>query len=148
MGPVTEVKGICRSCKPYKVRGSWYTPQLHYNYDENGIASWYGPRFHGKQKACGEYFDQNGVSAAHTTLPLPTVVRVTNLRTGQEVDLVVDDRGPYTYDGRIIDLSTGAAKKIGVYRKGTEKVRVRALKGHSHALAMYLARNGNKARIP
>lgn len=143
----SNIKGICRSCKPYFVRGAWYYPQLHYDYEETGIASWYGPGFHGKQKACGEVFDQSGVSAAHRTLPLPAVVRVTNEKTGQEVDLVVDDRGPYTYAGRIIDLSVGAAKKVGVYSKGTAKVRVRALKGHSKALAMYLAQHGNKAGV-
>lgn len=146
-GPVTAVKGICRSCKPYFVRGAWYHPQLHYDYEEQGIASWYGPRFHGKQKACGEIFDQEGVSAAHRTLPLPTVVRVTNVKTGESVDLVVDDRGPYTYAGRIIDLSVGAAKKVGVYSKGTAQVKVRALKGHSKALALYLAQHGNKAGV-
>ena len=125
------------------IKGVWYTPQLHYNYDEKGIASWYGPGFHGKQKACGEIFDQHEISAAHKTLPLPTVVRVTNLENSREIDLVVDDRGPYV-DGRIIDLSIGAAKELGVYTKGTAKVRVKALKGHSKALSLYLSKNGNK----
>ena len=137
------VKGICRSCKPHMIKGVWYTPQLHYDYDETAIASWYGPRFHGKQKACGEIFDQNDISAAHKTLPLPTVVRVSNLENGKSIDLIIDDRGPYV-DGRIIDLSIGAAKALGCYSKGTAKVRVQSLPSHSHALSMYLARNGNK----
>ncbi len=138
------VKGVCRSCKPHMVRGAWYTPQLFYDYDETAIASWYGPRFHGKQKANGEIFDQTGMSAAHKTLPLPTVVKVTNLENGKMIYLVVDDRGPYTYEGRIIDLSMGAAKAIGVYAKGTAKVRVQSVPAQSHALAMHLAKIGNK----
>lgn len=137
------VKGICRSCKPHKIRGAWYTPQLFYDYDETAIASWYGPGFHGKQKANGEVFDQYNISAAHKTLPLPTVVKVTNLENGKTINLVVDDRGPYV-ENRIIDLSVGAAKAIGMYGKGTAKVRVQSLPGHSHALSMRLAHIGNR----
>lgn len=137
------VKGICRSCKPHMIKGIWYTPQLHYDYDETAIASWYGPGFHGKQKANGEIFDQDEISAAHKTLPLPTVVKVTNLENGKSVYLVVDDRGPYV-DNRIIDLSKGAAKALGVYVKGTAKIRVQSIPAHSHALSMHLARIGNR----
>jgi len=137
------VKGICRSCQPHMIKGVWYTPQLYYDYDETGIASWYGPGFHNKQKACGEVFDQHDISAAHKTLPLPTVVRVTNKENGKSIVLLVDDRGPYV-DDRIIDLSIGAAKAVGSYAKGLAKVRVQSLPGHSHALSIYLARNGNR----
>ena len=91
------VQGICKSCKSYFVRGSWYYPQKYYDYDEVGVASWYGPRFHGKPKPYGEIFDQNAISAAHTTLPLPTVVRVTNLENNSSLKIVVDDRGPYRF---------------------------------------------------
>lgn len=137
------VKGVCRSCKPHMIRGVWYTPQLFYDYDELAIASWYGPGFHGKPNANGQIYDKHGVSAAHKTLPLPTVVRVTNLENGKTIDLVVDDRGPYV-DGRIIDLSVGAAKEIGMYMHGTAKVRVQSLPEHSQALSLYLARHGNR----
>jgi rare lipoprotein A len=138
------VKGICRSCQPYQIRGIWYYPQTSYDYDETGIASWYGPGFHGRMKANGiEKFDQNDISAAHKTLPLPTVVRVTNTENGRSVVLVVDDRGPYVGE-RIIDLSIGAAKEIGSYSKGLANVHVEALKRHSQELSMYLARNGDK----
>jgi rare lipoprotein A len=129
------------------VRGSWYTPQLYYDYDETGIASWYGPRFDGKPNATGQIFDQNGISAAHRTLPLPAIVKVTNLSNGKSIDLVVNDRGPYTYEGRIIDLSMGAAKAIGVYAKGTAKVRVQSIPAQSHALSMHLAKIGNRAGV-
>ncbi|MBX9977820.1 MAG: septal ring lytic transglycosylase RlpA family protein [Alphaproteobacteria bacterium] len=139
------VQGICRSCKPHMVRGSWYTPQLYYDYDETDTASWYGPRFHGKPGAAGQIFDQNGISAAHRTLPLPTIVKVTNLSNGKSINLVVNDRGPYTYDGRIIDLSMGAAKAIGVYAKGTAKVRVQAIPAQSQAFSLHLAKIGNRA---
>lgn len=145
------VQGICKSCKPYIARGTWHYPQKYYDYDESGIASWYGPRFHGKPKPYGEIFDQNAISAAHTTLPLPTVVRVTNLENNSSLKIVIDDRGPYVYD-RIIDLSVGAAKELGVYSKGTAKVRVTSVIGESKALSLYLTRyrtkNGQLGRDP
>jgi len=65
---------------PYKVKGQWFYPAVDYNYDEIGLASWYGPNFHGKKTANGEIFDQNIISAAHKTLPIPSIVKVTNLR--------------------------------------------------------------------
>ncbi len=140
----TAVTGVCKSCKPYFVRGSWHHPQTHYEYDEVGLASWYGPGFHGKPKPYGELFDQNVMTAAHKTLPLPTIVRVTDLGSGKSIKVLVDDRGPFVYDGRIIDLSMGAAKALGTYQKGVAKVRVQALVAESKAFADYLARHGNK----
>lgn len=138
-----EIQGICRSCKPYNIRGSWYYPQLNYRYDKKGVASWYGPGFHGKKKATGERYDQNGISAAHKTLPLPTVARVTNLENGQSIELIIDDRGPFI-DGREIDLSVGAAKALGTYSKGLARVRVEALVDKSDALAKNLYRLGGR----
>ncbi|MES2252342.1 MAG: septal ring lytic transglycosylase RlpA family protein [Pseudomonadota bacterium] len=129
---------MCRSCKPYYVRGSWHHPQKFYEYSEEGLASWYGPGFHEKKKASGERFDQHNLNAAHRTLPLPTIVRVTNLENGKSVVVLVDDRGPYTYSGRIIDLSMGAAKVIGCYQKGLARVRVESLVEDSKALSDYL----------
>ncbi|MGH7966488.1 MAG: septal ring lytic transglycosylase RlpA family protein [Candidatus Binatia bacterium] len=91
-----------------------------------GEASYYGPRFHGKETASGETFNQNKPTAAHPTLPLGTEAEVTNLETGKSVEVEINDRGPFT-DGRAIDLSKGAARKIGIGKKeGTAKVKVEA----------------------
>lgn len=141
----TVVTGVCKSCKPYWVRGEYHEPQLFYEYDVSGKASWYGPGFHGKKKANGEKFNQHHLTAAHTILPLPTVVRVTNLKNRRAIDLVVTDRGPYVY-GRSIDLSTQAAKKIGVHRPGTAPVRIQSLIQQSKALADYLKKFGTGGR--
>ena len=148
IGHKHPVTGICKSCKPYFVRGSWHYPQTHYHYDEIGLASWYGPGFHGKPKPYGELFNQHAMTAAHKTLPLPTIVLVTNLETGKTIKVLVDDRGPFVYEGRIIDLSMGAAKALGCYNKGTAKVRVEALVDESKALANYLTRYGTSGRDP
>lgn len=137
-GNQTPVTGVCRSCKPYYERGSWHYPQTFYEYSEEGLASWYGPGFHGKKKASGERFDQHVMTAAHKTLPLPTIVRVTNLQNGKTTVVLVDDRGPYVYSGRIIDLSMGAAKAIGCYQNGLARVRVESLVEDSKALSDYL----------
>lgn len=110
--------------KPYQVRGQWYYPAEQPDYDEVGIASWYGPQFNGKPTANGEIFDMNGLSAAHKTLPLPSLVEVTNLENGRSMQLRVNDRGPFV-DDRIIDLSRAAAEELGVLRPGLARVRVR-----------------------
>jgi rare lipoprotein A len=144
-----QVRGFCRSAAPYKIAGEWYHPQQHYNYDKKGIASWYGPGFHGLQKAQGEVYDQYEMTAAHKTLPLPTIAKVTNLETGKSIVVLVDDRGPFKYKGRIIDLSVSAARELGVYDKGTGRVRVTALPKESDAFAMYLKYHGIfKSRRP
>lgn len=140
-GPKTTVTGMCRSCKPYFVRGSWHHPQTYYEYKEEGLASWYGPRFHDKKKASCERFDQHALNAAHKTLPLPTIVKVTNLENGKTIEVLVDDRGPFVYEGRIIDLSMGAAKAIGCYKNGLAKVRVESMVSESKALADYLSKH-------
>jgi peptidoglycan lytic transglycosylase len=95
-------------------------------YDQEGVASWYGPGFHGKRTSSGEPYDQNAMTAAHTVLPLPTYVEVTNLENGRKVVVRVNDRGPF-HGGRIIDLSYVAAMKLGIVQAGTARVRVRAL---------------------
>jgi rare lipoprotein A len=92
---------------------------------EVGIASWYGPPYHNRQAADGSIYDQNAMTAAHRTLPMGSIVRVTNLKNGQSVTVRITDRGPFI-DGRIIDLSLAAAREIDVYRPGTAKVRVEA----------------------
>ncbi len=107
----------------YKVLGVVYQPRFDPNYDETGIASWYGAEFHGRSTANGERFDMNAVSAAHKTLPLPSEVRVTNLDNGRTMTLRVNDRGPFAR-GRLIDVSRRAAQLLGFYGVGTAKVRV------------------------
>ena len=121
---------------PYKINGKWYYPAVDYDYEEIGIASWYGPGFHGKKTANGEIFDQNKVSAAHRTLPMPSIVRVTNLGNGKVLPKVrVNDRGPFA-GNRIIDLSKKAAQELGFVNTGIAKVKVEILENESrkHAL--------------
>ncbi|WP_339849392.1 septal ring lytic transglycosylase RlpA family protein [uncultured Nisaea sp.] len=119
---------------PYAINGVWYYPQADYGYVETGIASWYGPNFHNKDTANGEVFDQNAVTAAHRTLPMPSVVRVTNLENGRALVVRVNDRGPFAH-GRIIDLSRRSAQLLGFERQGTAKVRVEVLPEESRRLA-------------
>lgn len=119
---------------PYKINGQWYYPEINYDYDEIGIASWYGPNFHGKKTANGEIFDQNKISAAHKTLPLPTIVKVINLENNLSLKIRINDRGPFVR-GRIIDLSKEAAKKLKILDKGTAKVRVKVLEDESRKIA-------------
>lgn len=107
--------------RPYTIEGKRYTPKHDPSYDETGIASWYGPNFHGKLTANGETYDKNGLTAAHKTLPLNSNVFVTNLENGKTLMVRLNDRGPFV-DGRIIDLSAGAAQYLGV--TGLAKVRV------------------------
>ena len=110
--------------QPYFVMGHWYTPADERAYDVTGIASWYGPGFHALATASGERYDQDGISAAHKTLPLPCFVEVTNLDNGRVLTVRVNDRGPFV-DGRIIDLSRKSAQLLGVDRPGTANVHVR-----------------------
>ena len=97
---------------------------------EIGLASWYGPPYHNRQAADGSIFDQNALTAAHRELPMGTTVRVTNLETGQSVLARITDRGPFI-PGRVLDLSLGAAKAIGVYRAGVARVKVEAFAHNS-----------------
>lgn len=119
--------------RPYVIKGKDYYPQDHYEYDEVGIASWYGPGFHGKKTSTGVYFDTNKLTAAHNTLPLPCVVRVTNLENGRVIEVEVNDRGPFAHD-RIIDLSRRAAQMLGFINKGLAQVRVECLPHESRVL--------------
>jgi rare lipoprotein A len=92
-------------------------------YSEVGMASWYGPPYNLRRGANGEVYDQNAISAAHRTLPMGSLIRVTNLQTGQTAIMRITDRGPFVPD-RVIDLSVGAAKAVGVWRPGTARVRI------------------------
>ncbi|WP_244447220.1 septal ring lytic transglycosylase RlpA family protein [Hoeflea sp. BAL378] len=109
--------------KPYRVRGKWYTPKEDPNYDKAGLASWYGPNFHGRLTANGEIYDQFHLSAAHPTFPLPSYARVTNKKNGNSVVVRVNDRGPYAH-GRIIDVSNQAAALLDMKKEGVAAVRV------------------------
>ena len=120
----TQLYAHQRVGKTYEVFGKRYTPKHQPDYDVTGTASWYGPKFHGKPTASGEAFDMNGLSAAHKTLPLNSLVHVLNVETGRALVLRVNDRGPFVGD-RIIDLSKAAAKKLGLLESGLKEVRVR-----------------------
>ena len=109
--------------QPYTINGVRYIPQEDASYREDGIASWYGKDFHGKRTANGEVYDMRAMTAAHTTLPLPSHVRVTNLENGRQAILRVNDRGPFAR-GRILDVSREAARVLGFEMQGTAKVRV------------------------
>ena len=134
--------------KPYQVAGVWYYPQEDFSYDETGIASWYGPNFHAKLTANGEVFDQNAVSAAHKTLQMPSVARVTNLENGRSIIVRINDRGPFV-NGRILDLSRRSAQLLGMEGQGTAKVRVQVLSEESRALAGKLKpdTSGNEPKV-
>jgi len=119
--------GIHKTGKPYNIGGRWYEPMPFENgYDKTGVASWYGRDFDGKATANGETYDMHALSAAHKTLPLPTMVRVTNLENGRSVIVRVNDRGPFVKE-RLIDLSYAAAKELQFARNGTAHVRVQSL---------------------
>ena len=134
--------------KPYQIKGQWYYPTENFEYTETGIASWYGPNFHGKPTANGEIFDQNLITAAHRTLPLPSAVRVTNLENGRTINLRVNDRGPFAR-GRIIDLSRRAAQLLGFEKNGTAKVRVEIIAHDSRQLKLAaLNRKGGRVEQP
>jgi rare lipoprotein A len=127
---------------PYQINGAWYYPAEDLTYDETGIASWYGEDFHGKYTANGEIYDLNALTAAHRTLPMPSIVEVTNLENGRSLKLRVNDRGPYLR-GRIIDVSRRAAQLLGFEGAGTAKVRVRILPAESiQAKLLALAGSG------
>jgi rare lipoprotein A len=109
---------------PYEIDGRRYTPKADPQHEEIGVASWYGDAFHGKLTANGEIFDKGRISAAHRTLPMPTIVEVENLENGRVIRVRVNDRGPFARD-RVIDLSHAAADALGFTAQGTAKVRVR-----------------------
>lgn len=130
--------------KPYRVMGKWYQP-IPYSegFQQQGIASWYGKKFHGRKTSSGEIYNMYAVSAAHKTLPLGTYVRVHNLNNNKKLDVRINDRGPFVR-GRIIDLSYMAAKKIGMAEAGTAQVKIVALgapggtSSQSKAVASYI----------
>lgn len=129
-----EGTGIYKVGKPYQIKGVWYYPKEDFEYDETGIASWYGPGFHRERTANGEIYDMNALTAAHRTLPLPSFVRVTNLDNGRTLVLRVNDRGPFAR-GRIIDVSRRGAELLEFRKNGTTRVRVQILAKESRQIA-------------
>ena len=132
-----EVKYKYMIGEPYQISGKWYFPAEDFSYIEIGVGSWYGPGSHGKTTANGETFDMNKVSAAHRTLPLPSIVRVVNLELGRSIRVRVNDRGPKSAD-QIIRLSQRAAKMLGFEEKGTAIVQVEILADESRRLKLLL----------
>jgi rare lipoprotein A len=116
-------QGVYKLGPPYQIAGRWYYPEFDPSYDRVGVASWYGPEFQGHTTANGEVFDRHELTAAHPTLPLPSIVRVTNLANHRQLELRVNDRGPFVGD-RLIDLSQEAARELGFERQGTARVRI------------------------
>jgi peptidoglycan lytic transglycosylase len=150
--PVPKGGGNYRVGKPYQVAGRAYVPSADPSYRGEGIASWYGPDFHGRLTANGEVFDMQSISAAHPTLPMPSYARVTNLDNGRSIIVRVNDRGPYAQN-RVIDLSIGAAKALDFYSKGLAHVRVEyagraPLEGSDDRMLMATLRQGTPAPAP
>jgi rare lipoprotein A len=138
--------------QPYTIRGKTYHPTEDPHYRAEGVASWYGPDFHGRLTANGEVYDMHGISAAHPTMPLPSYARVTNLANGKSIVVRVNDRGPFVHD-RVIDLSIGTAKALGSYDKGLARVRVEyvgraPIEGSDDKMLLATLRDGSPAPAP
>jgi rare lipoprotein A len=150
--PVAKGGGSFKIGRPYELNGRTYVPAEDPNYRSEGIASWYGPDFHGKPTANGETFDMNGISAAHPTLPMPSYLRVTNIANGRSIIVRINDRGPYAKE-RVTDLSVGAAKALGYYEQGLARVRIEyvgraPLGGSDDRMLLATLRNGSPAPAP
>lgn len=139
----TANSGNFKVGNPYTVMGQSYTPQETYSYKERGMASWYGPGFHGNKTASGETYDKYAYTAAHRTLQMPSLVRVTNLDNGKSIIVRVNDRGPFA-KGRVIDISKRAAQAIDMIGTGTARVEVELLPEESKIIAA-AARRGVKS---
>lgn len=133
-------RGVYKIGTPYQINGIWYYPHEDDRYREVGVGSWYGTDFHGKRTGNGEIYDMNALTAAHRTLPMPSLVRVTNLANGRSIVVRVNDRGPFAND-RIIDMSRRAAQLLGFETQGTTKVQVEILAEESLALKNEMLRN-------
>jgi rare lipoprotein A len=120
--PIPKGGGRNMVGKPYTIAGRTYVPSETPRPVE-GLASWYGPKFHGRMTANGEIFDRDSIAAAHTTMPLPSYARVTNLQNGHSMIVRVNDRGPF-HGNRVIDVSERAASALGFHKQGTARVRV------------------------
>lgn len=142
----------------YVIKGRRYYPKERYSYTEHGTASWYGPNFHGKMTANGEYFNKHELTAAHRTLQMPSIIRVTNVSNGRSLILRVNDRGPYAHN-RILDVSERAATLLGFKKAGTARIKLEVLPEPSRQVAAMakagqntagfeVALNRNNGRMP
>lgn len=143
-GDTPKTVGYYKVGNPYVIGGKRYYPSEEFEYEETGIASWYGPKFHGKQTANGEIFDKYELTAAHRTLQMPSLVRVTNLENGRSLVVRVNDRGPYAHN-RIIDLSERAAELLDFKVQGTARVKIEVLKEESEIIAQVAKRGESTA---
>lgn len=125
--------------KPYVINGQSYYPSYETDYDKTGTASWYGPGFHGKYTASGEVYDQNDYTAAHPTLPMPSLVRVTNIENGKSQIVRINDRGPFA-GNRLIDLSKKTARDLDIH--GLAQVRVQFLEAETQQYLAMVKENG------
>lgn len=150
-------QGTFKIGTPYNIKGRRYYPRETYSHVETGIASWYGPKFHGKRTANGETFNKYELTAAHRTLQMPSIIRVTNLHNGRNVILRVNDRGPFAHD-RVLDVSEKAASLLGFKNAGTARVKIEVLGEESQRVAaaaktgqdtrgFEVALNQNKSRL-
>ncbi len=131
-------KGSVKVGDPYNVKSKTYEPKLEQHYDKVGMASWYGDQFHCRKTANGEYFNKHQLSAAHNTLPLPSVARVTNLENNRSIKVIINDRGPFSKK-RIIDVSESAAVALGMKARGVATVRVEFLPKETNELMAKIA---------
>lgn len=137
-------KGYFKVGSSYRIKGQRYTPRETYDFTQTGVASWYGPNFHGKKTANGEIFDKYDLTAAHKTLQMPSIIRVTNLENGRSTILRVNDRGPFS-KGRVLDVSERAAEVLDFKHKGTARVKIQVLSQESREVAS-IAKSGGSTR--
>jgi rare lipoprotein A len=146
--PIPKGGGTYRVGKPYMVAGRNYVPEDNPDYAAEGMASWYGDDFHGRLTANGEVFDKEAVTAAHPTLPMPSYVRVTNLRNRKSLIVRVNDRGPFHSD-RVIDLSHKAADLLGFRQNGVARVKVEYVgRASLHCVRVSRHRRRSRSRPP
>ncbi len=138
--PKNQYNGIFKIGKPYTAFDITYTPQNYETFEEIGIASWYGKDFHGKKTANGEIYNLGDLTAAHPTLPLPSIVKITNLDNNQSQVVRVNDRGPFAKN-RVIDVSEKTAEILGFKNKGTTKVKVELLREETDQMLEMLGLN-------
>lgn len=139
--------GTYKLGKSYTVDGMTYTPAENYAYQAEGMSSWYGAEFAGQKTANGAIFDPKAYTAAHKTLPLPSVIKVTNLDTGKSTYARVNDRGPFTKN-RLVDVSEAVAEEIGMKQSGTARVSITVMEAESKQLKMMAMANGGDTATP
>ena len=147
-----KYRGHYKVGNPYKIKGKQYKPREVNRYVKTGVASWYGARygFHGNTTANGDIFNKEMLTAAHHTLPLPSLVKVTNSENSKSVIVLVNDRGPFSRN-RIIDLSEGAATRLGMKKQGTAKVKLQLLHSETKKFLRILGlekKHGSRAKRP